>query len=169
MNHSGLTRGLALILSLSCLITFAGAGCQEAAAGDDFEPPQTRRTVVVARPVCCSPGPGPLGTFEPTPYMMVRGNWPLGGGYSPLGIYGDQSMSVYGPLSPLRSTSAPILSYSRGYDGRIYAAPATSSSTPNLPAISPVVYPTQRNYYYAPRVDRSPPQWSSGMNWIDQQ
>ena len=108
MNHSGLTRGLALILSLSCLITFVRAGCQEAAASDDFEPPQTRRTVVVARPVYCSPGPGPLGTFEPTPYMMVRGNWPLGGGYSPLEIYGDQSMSVYGPLSPLRSTSAPI-------------------------------------------------------------
>lgn len=168
MNQSGLTRGLVLILSFSPFLNFGGPGCQVAVAGDGFESPLWR-TVVVARPVYCSPAPGPLGTFEPTPYMMVRGNWPLGGGYSPLEVYGDQSMSVYGPLSPLRSTSAPIVTYSRGYDGRVYAAPATSSSTPNLPAISPVVYPTQRNYYYAPRVDRSPPQWSSGMNWIDQQ
>src|SRR5580693_1558854 len=43
-----------------------------------------------------------LGTFYPTPYLMVRGNWPAGGGYSPLGIYGDASMAVYGPLSPFR-------------------------------------------------------------------
>jgi hypothetical protein len=169
MNQSGWAGGLALSLSLSSFLAFVGSGCQKAAAGDGFEPPQTGGPVVVARPVCSSLAPGPLGTFEPTPYIMVRGNWPLGGGYSPLEVYGDQSMSVYGPFSPLRSTSAPVVTYSRGYDGRIYAAPATSSSTPNLPALSPVIYPTQRSYYYAPRVDRSPPQWSSGMNWIDQQ
>ena len=169
MNHSGLARGRALFLSLSHFIVFAGIGCQEAAAAEGFELPQTEPTLIVARPVWGCPAPGPLGTFEPTPYLMVRGNWPLGGGYSPLEVYGDQSMSIYGPLSPLRSTSAPVVTYSRGYDGRVYAAPATSSSTPNLPAISPVVYPTQHNYYYAPRVDRSPPQWSSGTNWIDQQ
>jgi hypothetical protein len=169
MNHSGWTRALALSLNLGCILIFVGLGCLKAAAGDGFELPQTRQTLVVAGLVSPCPAPGPLGTFQPTPYIMVRGNWPLGGGYSPLEVYGDQSMSVYGPLSPLRSTSAPVVTYSRGYDGRVYAVPATSSSTPNLPALSPVVYPTQRSYYYAPRVDRSPPQWSSGMNWIDQQ
>ena len=76
-------------------------------------------------PAASSPCPGPvsstLGTFEPTPFMMVRGDWPTGGGYSPLDLYGDQSMTLYGPMSPLRSTSAPVTTYTRGYDGRIYA------------------------------------------------
>ena len=35
-----------------------------------------------------------LGTFYPTPYIMVRGNLPIGGGYSPLGIYGDQTLAL---------------------------------------------------------------------------
>jgi hypothetical protein len=99
---------------------------------------------------------------------MVRGNWPAGGGYTPLDMFGDQSMSLYGPLSPLRSTSAPVTIYTRGYDGRVYANRGTSTSTPNLPGLSPVIYPTQGSYYYGPRVDRSPPSWSSGMHWIDQ-
>ena len=33
---------------------------------------------------------------------MVRGNWPLGGGYSPLDTYGDMTLPLYGPLSALR-------------------------------------------------------------------
>jgi hypothetical protein len=85
-----------------------------------------------------------------------------------LQIFGDQSMSLYGPLSPLRSVSAPVTTYSRGYDGRLYQRRATSSSTPNLPSLSPVVYPTPASYYYGPRVNRTPPSWSSGVNWIDQ-
>jgi hypothetical protein len=99
---------------------------------------------------------------------MTRGNWPLGGGYSPLEVYGDQSMAVYGPLSPLRSTSAPVATYTRGYDGRIYRGRATSSSTPNLPGLSTVVYPTPASYYYSPRSNRTPPFWFSSSNWIDQ-
>jgi len=124
-------------------------------------------------PASCAPCAGPisstLGTFEPTPYITVRGNWPIGGGYSPLDLYGDQSMTLYGPLSPLRATSAPVTTYSRGYDGRINATPAVSFSTPNLPGLSPVIYPTPRSYFYGPRVNRTPPWWSSGANWIDQQ
>src|SRR5271166_3451730 len=58
-------------------------------------------------PVCDRPIASTLGTFEPTPYIMVRGNWPSGGGYSPLETYGDQSMALYGPLSPLRAVAAP--------------------------------------------------------------
>lgn len=113
--------------------------------------------------------PAPLGTFEPTPYIMVRGSWPAGGGYSPLGVYGDQAMSIYGPFSPMRSASAPVLTYTRGYDGRLYPTESTSFSTPNLPGISPVIYPTPGNYYYGPRENRTPPWWSNGFNWLDQQ
>ena len=118
---------------------------------------------------CAGPVNSTLGTFEPTPYITVRGNWPTGGGYSPLDMYGDQSMTLYGPLSPLRATAAPVTTYSRGYDGRINAVPAVSFSTPNLPGLSPVIYPTPRSNYYGPRVSRTHPWWSSGANWIDQQ
>ena len=75
-----------------------------------------------------------LGTFAPTPYLMVRGNWPAGGGYSPLDTYGDMTLPLYGPLSSLRTTSAPVTIYSRGYNGALEATPATSFSNPNLPA-----------------------------------
>ncbi len=113
--------------------------------------------------------PGELGTFTPTPYIMVGGAAPTSAGYSPLGLFGDTSMSLNGPFSALRSISAPVMTYNRGYDGVVRAVPATSSSNPNLPILSPVIYPTQRSYYYAPRVNRTPPWWSSGVNWIDQQ
>jgi hypothetical protein len=126
------------------------------------------KTVVVtyARPVS-APG-APLGTFQPTPYVMVRGNNPLGGGYSPLGISGDQTMSLYGPFSLLRARSAPVLSYVRGYDGQLRVLEGTSFSNPNLPELSPVIYPTEANNFYGPRVSRTPPWWSSAINWIDQ-
>jgi hypothetical protein len=125
------------------------------------------RTVVVTRARPC-PAPGTLGTFQPTPYITVRGNSPLGGGYSPLDIYGDQTLSLYGPLSPLRVTTAPVLIYTRGYDGSIRITEAASFSTPNLPELSPVIYPTEANNYYAPRINRPPPRGSSVINWIDQ-
>jgi hypothetical protein len=109
-----------------------------------------------------------LGIFRPTPYIMVRGNNPVGGGYSPLGIYGDGSMALYGPFSPLRATTAPTLTYVRGYDGQIRVSEGISFSYPNLPALSPVIYPTEANNYYGPRVSRTPPSWSKAINWIDQ-
>lgn len=122
-----------------------------------------------ARTVAASPGfSEPLGTFARTPYLFVRGNGPAGGGYSPLGEFGDASMSIYGPLSSFRMTSAPVLTYSRGYDGRTVVAPGTSFSTPNLPSLTPVVYPTQATNYYGPKQSGTPPWWANGMNWIDQ-
>jgi hypothetical protein len=139
-----------------------------AVAQDRFESPLVQAVVPAPRPIGVSPGPAKLGTFEPTPYIMVRSNWPAGGGYSSLEFYGDQSLSLYGPLSQLRAVAAPVMTYTRGYDGRVYASPATSFSTPNLPELTPVVYPTSASYYYAPRVNRTPPQWTSGFNWIDQ-
>ena len=46
-------------------------------------------------PTGFEPSPYPmLGTFFPTPYLLVRGNWPAGGGYSPLGLYGNASMDI---------------------------------------------------------------------------
>jgi hypothetical protein len=166
MNRSRSSRHF--FLDCCSLVAFTMLPVGVAVAEDRFELPRVQRVVPAPQPVCVSPVPSTLGTFQPTPYIMVRGNWPTGGGYSPLQFSGDESMTLYGPLSLLRSVTAPVMTYSRGYDGRVYASPATSFSTPNLPGLTPVIYPTSANYYYAPRVNRTPPQWTSGINWIGQ-
>jgi hypothetical protein len=109
-----------------------------------------------------------LGTFYPTPYMTVRGNSPAGGGYSPLGIYGDDNLSEYGPLSPLRSIAAPVRLYQRSYDGRMIPTDGTGFSNPFLPPASPVIYPTRFTYRYSFPELKTPPWWNTGANWVDQ-
>jgi hypothetical protein len=139
-------------------------------ASADHGARRARRTTVVTRARSrVAPAPNTtLGIFQPTPYITVIGNDYVGAGYSPLGIYGDQTMSLYGPFSPFRATTAPVLTYVRGYDGQLRTVEAASFSYPNLPPLSPVIYPTEANYYYAPRVSRTPPWWSNPINWIDQ-
>ena len=78
-------------------------------------------------------------------------------------------MALYGPFSPFRSISAPVMTYSRGYDGRPRLADGVSSSTPNLPELSPITYPSRANtYYFGPRRQATPPQWDNDINWLDQ-
>jgi hypothetical protein len=108
-----------------------------------------------------------LGNFYPEPYLNVRGNFEAGGGYSPLGIYGDSTAVLYGPLSAFRTSSAPVLYYERGYDGSYRPGVGTGFSTPNFPSGSPVIYPSRANVFGAPRRVSTPPQWDSGINWID--
>jgi hypothetical protein len=60
-----------------------------------------------------------------------------------------------------------VLTFTRGYNGEVRATEGISSSYPNLPILSPVIYPTEANYYYGPRVIQSP-WWTSAVNWIDQ-
>jgi hypothetical protein len=147
------------------LIPALGVG--RAALGGDLWGRRTDQPVVLrARPAYAPTST--LGTFYPTPYIVVGGDAPLGGGFSPLGIYGDSTMSLYGPFSPLRARTAPIVNYVRGYDGRIYVTEGNSFSYPNRPDLSPVVYPTEHTNYFGPRVSRTPPWWSNGINWIDQ-
>ncbi len=100
--------------------------------------------------------------------ITVQGNSPIGAGYSPLQIYGDQTLSLYGPLSPFRTMTAPVLTYVRGYDGQTTVSEAISFSNPNLPVLSSVRYPTEANYYYGPRRPRALPWGSNAINWIDQ-
>lgn len=121
-----------------------------------------------AQGVIYNPPVGTLGTFEPTPYIMVGGAAPIAGGYSPLGTFGDTSLSLNGPVAAMRSISAPVVTYGRGYDGVTRPVQGTSFSTPNLPRLSPFAYPTRRSNYYAPRMSVPQSQWTSGVNWIDQ-
>ncbi len=110
-----------------------------------------------------------LGSFMPTPYITVRGNGVIGGGYSPLGLYGrEQSLTVYGPLSALRSTAAPVNTVVRGYNGIPTVVEGTSFSNPNQPSLSPVVYPTRASNFSALRFQSTPPQWDKAILWIDQ-
>jgi len=175
MNH---------IVSRGWVIAIASAGLtlgliDTSEAGGLFRrprrPPATAVSAPVAYPTAATrtvapPNPpgGTLGTFYRTPYIMVRGNGTAGGGYSPLGEFGNSTMALYGPLSSLRSTAAPVLTYSRGYDGRTVVTPGTAFSTPNLPAISSVVYPTSATVTPGFRRSPTPPQWASGIDWVDQ-
>jgi hypothetical protein len=131
---------------------------------------RARRTAVVRRvQPCAAPRCNtPLGTFNPTPIVTVRGNMPAGGGYSPLETYGDTTLSLYGPLSPFRLSTAPVRTYQRGYDGLIHLTESTAFSTPNLPSLSPVRYPNETSYYFGPRVIRPTPWGLNALNWIDQ-
>ncbi|WP_435015940.1 hypothetical protein TA3x_003497 [Tundrisphaera sp. TA3] len=122
----------------------------------------------VARPEDQVARTGMLGSFTPANYIFVRGNGVVGGGYSPLGSFGQTSMDIYGPISALRQTSAPVVQYSRGYDGRLIGSEATSYSNPFLPGLSPVVYPTRASNFGALRGSGIPPQTGSGINWVDQ-
>jgi hypothetical protein len=123
-------------------------------------------TVTQARPACAPSTT--LGIFRPTPYIMVLGDFPTGRGYSPLGFQGDSTMALYGPFSPFRAATTSVQTYVRGYDGQIHVSDATSFSYPNLPPLSPVIYPTQASNFYAPRLNRIPPSRASAVNWIDQ-
>ncbi len=167
MNRSGSSRRF--FLNCRSLLAFMVLPVGVAAAQDRLQSPRLQGLVPAPRPVCVNLVSAELGTFQPTPSVVVPGVGPSGGGYSSLDYYGaGQSLQIYGPLSAFRAVAAPVMTYSRGYDGRLYASPATSFSTPNMPALSPVIYPTSASYYYAPRVNRTPPQWTTGINWIDQ-
>jgi hypothetical protein len=141
-------------------------GSARADAGDWFGRRRTAPVVAYRRVTAISPAP--LGTFSPTPMLMIRGDGPTGSGFSPLGQSGDASMSMYGPLSPFRAIAAPVVTYTRGYDGSLVPTLGTSFSTPNSPTLSSVVYPTQSSNYFGPRVLKSPPWWANGTDWIDQ-
>jgi hypothetical protein len=100
--------------------------------------------------------------------MNVLGNGTSGGGYAPLGMFGNVTLSEYGPLSATRAVAAPVVTYTRGYDGVPRATVGTVLTYPNMPAIAPVVYPTRANYARGLGLPRTPPAWDSALNWIDQ-
>ena len=159
---------VSLTLLASVLI---GVTASDAEAGGPFWR-RTRpvvETVTTTRPQDrVAPSPM-LGSFMPSPVVSVRGNGVIGGGYSPLGMYGrEQSLSVYGPLSAFRSTSAPVTTVVRGYNGAPVLVEGTSFSNPNQPTLSPVVYPTRASNYSALRFQSTPPQWDKAIMWIDQ-
>ncbi len=155
----------ARVVILTAVVLGTLGACVPTRAGD--HPRRVRATVATRVRPCVAPT-STLGNFNPTPVVTIIGNNPIGGGYSPLGIYGDQTMALYGPLSAFRTSTAPVAGYVRGYDGRLYRSEALTFSNPNLPILSPFHYPTEANYYYGPRVNRTPPWGSSAINWIDQ-
>jgi hypothetical protein len=138
-------------------------------AGEPTRCVERKVVVTRARPLYVSSSSATLGTFMPTPYVIIGGNYPTGSvGYSPNEMYGDTALPLYGPLSAFRASTAPVMVYSRGYDGQTRLIEANSFSYPNFPAMSPVVYPTEANYYWGPRTPRTPRWGSSAINWIDQ-
>jgi hypothetical protein len=168
MNRMRLVRA-------SALLTLVGALGVSAGSAEAGSPPVRRsrrvetQCIVQGQPRPAGLAPSPmLGTFYPTPYITVRGDGPVGGGYTPIGQSGGFAMSLYGPTAALRQVTAPVLIYQRGYDGVVRPTIGTSFSYPNKPDLGTVVYPTRASNYNAPRTQTTPPWWDSGMNWIDQ-
>jgi hypothetical protein len=174
MVWSSFRRGPLRALALFVVLTFAATSAE---AGNFFgrrhkaaQPSAPVPTAyVVARPKAPDTNVYPmLGTFYPTPYTMVRGNRDAGGGYAPLDQFGGSMLSIDGPLSAFRATAAPVLTYTRGYDGVTRPQIGTSASYPNYPRMSPVIYPTRANVFPGFRRSETPPWWDSSINWLDQ-
>ena len=96
----------------------------------------------------------------------MQGNYPAGGGYSPLGIYGDRACRCIGPLSSFRTTTAPVLTYVRGYDGVVRPAEAITTPIPTCRYLAPVAYPTSCESLLCARV-RDNPAEESAIDWLD--
>jgi hypothetical protein len=103
-----------------------------------------------------------LGSFRSTPMITVGANPLIAGGFGR-----ENSLAVYGPLSAFRAYAAPVTTVVRGYDGVLTEVEGTAFSYPNLPALSPIVYPTRANNYTALPFQHTPPQLDRGTNWID--
>ncbi len=161
------TRRWALVLAALACVSWGGSA---RSGGGLF---RRRAVTIIPTATVGNPAnanaPSPmLGTFYSTPYVIIGGAGPTGGGYSPLGQYGPSNLTLYGPMSIYRSVTAPVTVYSRGYDGRVYESQGHSFSTPFLPRSSPVIYPTANSNYYRPRGTSAPPWWTTGNGWIDQ-
>jgi hypothetical protein len=150
-----------------CVVLLQTLGTTASAWADHRTHRRARKVVATTARVRPAPT-STLGNFYGTPVVIVRGNAPLGGGYSPNEIFGDQTLALYGPLSAFRTTTAPMVTYVRGYDGRVSTIQTLTFSNPNLPELSSFIYPTTSNYFYGPRVNRTPPWGTNALNWIDQ-
>lgn len=164
---------VALLVCLTMTVAASEANAQ--GFGRRYGPPKTTVIYAPAGSVVATtstrPFPPPtrqLGTFYPASTLYVRGNGVAGGGYSPLGQFGNASMTLYGPTSAFRDMSAPVRTYASGYNGEPVLMEGTSFSSPNEPDRSPVVYPTQATDYYGFKQSKIPPWWPNGINWIDQ-
>jgi len=144
-------------------------GASACMAGEPIRPKQRRVVETRFAPRVAIQGTEFLGTFEPTPYVIVRWNDQDGGGFAPYQNFGDSRMVMYGPMSVFRSTTAPVTAYVRGYDGVLQAVPGISFSNPNLPRLSPVVYPTRSTTYFRSRFGDDPVMLpKDSWRWIDQ-
>jgi hypothetical protein len=121
-----------------------------------------RETVTTVRPEDQVAPTPMLGSFRPTPYVTIGSNPILGGGYGR-----EYSPLIYGPTSAFRSYAAPVTTVVRGYDGVPAVVEGTAFSYPNLPALSPYVYPTRANNYTALPYQRTSPSLDRGGMWID--
>ncbi len=155
-------------LAFGVLLTLSIASTTEAGGFGRRRTVNVEPTAYVGNPANANAPSNMLGTFYSTPTIFVQGDFPTGRGYSPLGQYGVNNLTIYGPISAYRSVAAPVRVYSRGYSGEVVESEGTSSSNPFLDRPQPVMYPTANSYYYKPRRATTPPWWQSGINWVDQ-
>ena len=167
MRRSFRLESVWLMTGVGALVLLATSDRAEAGETARRRPRPVRETVDVRPENQLAPSPM-LGTFRPTPYITVRGNGIIGGGYSPIGLYGvNNSMTLFGPFSSLRQTAAPVNTVVRGYNGVSNVVEATSFSSPFQPDLSPVQYPTRASNYSSLRGPGVPTQFGNGILWVD--
>ena len=169
-------RAVSFVVRAVAGLVLLALGSASASAGD---PPRAVRYVSPPLPRAVIPANSPttliesypvparprrLGSFYPDEILTVRSNFPAGAGYSPGGL---EDMTLYGPFSPLRASSSPLLVYQRGYNGVLVPTEKVVITYPNQPNVGPFVYPTQRSYRSGFPESGTPPAWKSGINWID--
>jgi hypothetical protein len=155
---------LSLRLPMGLALVVAGL-VSSAEAGDHFfrrKARPVRETVTTVRPEDRVEPTPMLGSFRSTPTIFVGPNPMIASGYGR-----ENSLGVYGPLSAFRAYAAPVQTVVRGYDGIPTVVEGTAFSYPNMPTLSPVVYPTRASNYSALRYQTTPPQLDRGTNWID--
>jgi hypothetical protein len=167
--NRGRLAALGLGLALGLMAAPASAQSGGAYSRRAWRPVYQRPTIVVPTQARSDLAPSPmLGTFYPTPFMMVGGNGFSGGeGYTPMQQYGDGAMALYGPFASLRAVTAPVATYSRGYDGIVRPGVGYATSYPFLPPAGAVVYPTRAVQRGTFRDQTTPPWWDAGYNWVD--
>lgn len=154
---------MAFLLAVAFSAASADAGDRPGQARAYYPTGYFRQPVDPTNPAA-APG---LGSFYPSTSLVAGESYPLGPGYAGTDT-GQNNLSLYGPLSALRAQTVVVPTYTRGYDGRTYVGRGVTFSYPNLPPVSPVVYPTQMTRTPGIRGVSVPPGWPRAVNWIDQ-
>lgn len=107
--------------------------------------------------------------FFPTPMVILQGNLDTGPGYSPLGLYGDTTMSDYGPFSVYRAQTTNLVVRTRGYDGLYRTSFGVTETYPNFTLPGMISAPNRRSDFFKPRGPAGTRVPGDAINWLDLQ
>ena len=99
--------------------------------------------------------------------VVLQGNLDTGPGYSPLGLYGDQTMADYGPFSIYRARTTNVVIRSRGYDGLYRNTLGTTETYPNFTRPGMISSPNRESNFFKPWGPSGSRVPGDAINWLD--